>query len=78
MSLRDKLGHDLSIGDCIVSVDRENILFIGRIDGLHKTGSLKVTRLTRHGLSGTTYTAKPETVIKFMPTQEFTVFLLKQ
>jgi hypothetical protein len=78
MSLHDKIGHALSIGDCIVSVDRENILFIGRVDGLHKTGSLKITRLTKHGLSGVSYTAKPETVIKFNSTQELTAFLLKQ
>lgn len=78
MNIHDKVGHLLSMGDCVVSVDRDNNIFIGRIDGLYKSGSLRITRLTKNNLSGTTYTVKPISVIKFQPTSEFTAFILKQ
>jgi hypothetical protein len=78
MSIHDKVGHPLSVGDCVVSVDRDNIIFIGRIDGLYKSGSLRITRLTKQNFSGTTYTVKPMAVVKFQPSLEFTAFLLKQ
>ena len=78
MDIRDKIGHNLEIGDCVVSVDKENRLFIGRIDGLWKTGTLKVTRLTRGQMDGSKYTVHPNLTIKFQPTPELTTSLLRQ
>ena len=78
MDLRDKFGHHLEIGDCVVSVDRDNNLFIGRIEKVWKVGSLKITRITRNQWDGRIYTVEPNHVIKFKSTPEFVASLLRQ